>query len=249
MQEDEDQTEYEDEYPIASEAIVRIEKAKLYQLLLQNDLFGEDAGDWQAVEQVTAEIKAFVLGQLETLIGMRSGNEAVMAPARLPWNTNQVQALTELADRLLNMGNKPVVPTPPKPSVNTINRPVQPPKQATPAPKPVAPRPTAPQKRPQPRPAGAKPIIGNAKASQTPTQPPMAVKAGDERAYAKPIDNPLRKPMPSAAEFQAHAFSQVTSGLDFVSQGTGTPEDSQAVGKLLLRGMTASIESVQQGVD
>lgn len=253
MQEDEEQIEYQDEYPIANEAIVRIEKAKLYQLLLQNDLFGEDAGDWQAIEQVTDEIKAFVLGQLETLIGMRSGNEAIVTQARLPWDAKQIQALTVIADTLIAKDIRPLVPTPPKPSVKTIGKPAAPtyipPRQKAPAPV-AAPKPQP--EKPKPRPTaprqGTKPIIGSNKPT-TAALAPTVVKPGDERAYSKPIDNPKRKAMPAAAEMHMLAMAQVQNGADFVSQGSGTPEDSQAVGRLLLRGMSAQIESVQQGVD
>lgn len=254
MQEDEDQTGYEGEYPIASEAIVRIEKAKLYQLLLQNELFGEDAGDWQAIEQVTDEIKAFVLGQLETLIGMRNGNEPIVAPARLPWDTKQIQALTIIADTLIAKDTQPIVPTPSKPSVKTINKspsPVYTPPKAKPQPPTPEPKPQA--EKPRPRPStprqGAKPIIGNAKPVQQALAAPTVVKPGDVRAYSQTADNPKRKAMPTSNEMQMLAMAQVQNGADFVSHGSGTPEDSLAVGKLLLRGMSASIESVQQGVD
>lgn len=250
--EEQEEFGYQEEYPIASEALIRIEKAKLYQLLLQNDLFGDDAGDPEAVEQVTEEIKAFVLAQLETLIGMRNGNEMLVTQAKLPWNAQQIAVLTQLADRVLLKESSPIIPTPVKPSVNTINRnePVQQPiKQSVQQPV------QQPKKRPRQNTNVGKPIIGNNKQSlTTPLSPPMTVKPGDERAYSKPIDNPLRKPMPSAMEMQSHALMQVTQNMDFVSHGSSQDPLADAVaakkvGNLLLGGMAAQIETIQQGID
>ncbi len=246
----EEEIEYQPEYSIASEALIRIEKAKLYELLLRNELFGDDAGDADAVQQVTDEIKEFVLARLETLIGMRSGNESVSTPSKLPWNQQQIAVLTQLADRVLSKENQPIVNTPPKPSVNTINR--QPPRQNTVQTKPTEAKPVqapvAPKQKQPVRPTTGKPLIGSSKPGSNTPSGPTQTKAGDTRAYPKPIDNPLRRPMPSALEMHSHALAQVTSGMDFVSHG-GTPEDSQKVGRILLGGMSANIETVQQGVD
>lgn len=216
---------------IASEALVRIEKAKLYQLLLQNNLFGEDAGDEEAVLQVTEEIKGFVLAKLETLMGMRSETASTSVSAKLPWNQQQISALTELANRVIEKNSQSIISSPTnKPTVNTISKPV---KSSPVMPKPER-KPTAP--------AVKQPVLPKQ------IEPPKEKKAGDDRYYSKMVDSPLKKPMPSAMEMQAMALGQVTSGLDFVSQGS-SPEDAQKVGRLLLGNVAPSIEKVEQGID
>lgn len=261
-----DQEEYIDEpaprYGVTSEALVRIEMAKLYQLLLDNELFGDDAGDYDAITTVTDEIKAFVLERLETLIGMRDGSTSHSAPARLPWNQNQVQALTELADTLLARSKAPIVPTPVKPAVNTINkstptnrpRPAAPAPQQRPAPRPAAP---APQQRQRTKPAtpGAKPLIGSSKQggnyAGTPGPQETIHRDGDQFAYHRTVDSPLRKPMPTSIEMQGMVIAQLSRGQEFVASGgeNAVSDSKNTIGNLLLGGLAPSVETVTQGVD
>lgn len=265
-------TEYAPDHSrITHEALVRIEKAKLYQLILQNDLFGEDAGDEEAIAEVTEEIQGFVLARLETLMGMRSANDAVVpVAAKLPWTPKQIDALTDLANRLLlKESQQPMVQTPPKPNVNTIRKPSAPVKRQEPVPSPVIPpvaqpeamaapsKPAVPKVKPR---ANAKPLIGNQtqdKPEQVNMNQPTEVKVGDERAYAKNIDNPLRKPMPNSQQLEMLVMAQLTGQeVHAVHNGVGytdTTEQGQAALKVrqmvLADARSAGVSTVQKGVD
>lgn len=261
----EEDTEYRPEHSrITPEALVRIEKAKLYQLILQNDLFGEDAGDEEAIAEVNEEIQAFVLARLETLMGMRSGNDSIMpVAAKLPWSQKQIDALTDLANRLLLKDTQqPMVQTPPKPTVNTIRKastPVKPAPQTAPIPVeksiPAIPKPTV---KPKTK-TTTKPLIDSPVQSkdQLSTEQPTEIKIGDERAYAKNIDNPLRKPMPNSQQLEMLVMSQLT-GQDAQSVHIGSgyqdaTEQGQASLKVrqmvLADARSAGVSTVQKGVD
>jgi len=89
---------------LSSSVVQKIEKAKLYQMLLTCDFFEDDAAIDGMVEEVTREVRSFVHFKLECLLGDRKSDKEFgeSAPqASLPWNDQQIEALTGLADRLL----------------------------------------------------------------------------------------------------------------------------------------------------
>lgn len=121
---------------IRSEAFLRVEQAKLYQVLLSQDLFEQGASDDEVVELVTEEIRAFAEARLESLLGMRSPSEALVIrreSAELPWSEEQIEALTALADKVLQTGAaqsqmmKPKSPSKPliKKPAKQIEKPIQ----------------------------------------------------------------------------------------------------------------------------
>ena len=121
---------------IRSEAFLRVEQAKLYQVLLSQDLFEQGASDDEVVELVTEEIRAFAEARLESLLGMRSPSEALVIrreSAELPWTEEQIEALTALADKVLLTGAgqqqmmKPKSPSKPliKKNVKQTEKPIQ----------------------------------------------------------------------------------------------------------------------------
>lgn len=84
------------------EAFFRIEQANLYRLLLDSDLFDAGDGSQEAVDIVTDEIRAFATNRLECLMGMRSPEDSfIFKSAELPWNDEQVNALTALANKVI----------------------------------------------------------------------------------------------------------------------------------------------------
>lgn len=119
-----------------SEAFLRVEQAKLYQVLLSQDLFEQGASDDEVVELVTEEIRAFAEARLESLLGMRSPSDALVIrreSAELPWSEEQIEALTALADKVLQTGAaqqqmmKPKSPSKPlmKKTVKQTEKPIQ----------------------------------------------------------------------------------------------------------------------------
>lgn len=110
-----------------SEAFIRVEQAKLYQVLLSNDIFDSSAADAEILEIVTEEIRAFALARLETLMGLRQGADALIVRngQDLPWSEDQIEALTVLANKVLNSntGTKTVMKpkTPIQPTMKQKN--------------------------------------------------------------------------------------------------------------------------------
>ena len=99
-----------------SEAFIRVEQAKLYQLLLSQEIFDSDSVDSDIVNSVTEEIRAFALGRLETLMGLRQGDSSVVVKREinLPWDEEQIKALTLVADKVLSTKTEPKTASLPK---------------------------------------------------------------------------------------------------------------------------------------
>lgn len=84
---------------ILSEAVKRIEHAKLYETLLNHQLFTPGSARKELVEQVEGEIKQFILSRLEILLGIKA---AVVAPAESSiFSEDEITALRSIAGHLL----------------------------------------------------------------------------------------------------------------------------------------------------
>jgi len=98
----EDVFEDEDEDPAVSEAIKRIEQAKLYESLLKHDFFGPGSARPEIQNKVTKEIRDFILERLTILVGINSPKPQQSSPVSLPWSDIQIQAITAMANRLVD---------------------------------------------------------------------------------------------------------------------------------------------------
>jgi len=209
--EDELNEETKNEF-LSSSVVQKIEKAKLYQMLLTSDFFDDDAADSNVIDSVTAEIRRFVHFKLECLLGDRTADkefgESSPAPA-LPWNDGQIQALTILANKVLRSdakgvksgGVKKISTT--KPAVKTAQPPAR--------------------KRPNP------------KKSTKPKTEEELVKEHFEQYKA--VDNPEKKPMPSQSQMdQMNAqLANQNAGGAFGSSAGGLGSD---LGQLLVKQLT-----------
>lgn len=124
---DDEEWEYVDEIfeeddsdnPTVNEAIKRIEQAKLYESLLRHDFFAPGSARPEIQSKVTKEIRDFILERLTVLVGIKQAMEEVSTPvaAAMPWDENQIEALTSIADRLVEKKNSS------KQSVNPVVKP------------------------------------------------------------------------------------------------------------------------------
>jgi len=108
-------TEDEQTQFILSEAIKRIEQAKLYETLLKHQLFGQGSARPEVLAEVEKEIRQFVLSRLEVLLGMKQEGTSIkpqMIQAESPFSKEQIEALGSLADRLLSRKEVPQSATP-----------------------------------------------------------------------------------------------------------------------------------------
>lgn len=122
-----------DDNPAVVEAIKRIEQAKLYESLLKHDFFAPGSARHEIQDKVTREIRGFILERLSELVGMTTPKTQTAPAAELPWDTEQVEALTSLANRLLEKKASPQKPAQPtvrqfgahvsEPSVNVVPAP------------------------------------------------------------------------------------------------------------------------------
>ena len=104
-----DEWEYVDEFieeddqsdSTVNEVTKRIEQAKLYESLLNHDFFGPGSARPEIQTKVTKEIRDFILERLTILVGMKEPQPRIEAQANMPWDDMQIEALTSIADRLV----------------------------------------------------------------------------------------------------------------------------------------------------
>ena len=91
----------EDLSVVLSDARLRLEQGKLYELVLQNDLFVDTGIDERAVKHVQKEIRKFAQERMEIMLGMRQEQQVQPVNAfpaeAFPFNALEVQVLKALA--------------------------------------------------------------------------------------------------------------------------------------------------------
>ena len=95
-------------------AIKRIEQAKLYESILKHEFFAPGSARPEIQTKVTKEIRDFILDRLTILMGLKTEPKDIQIKAEMPWNDDQIAALTSIASRLVDKKN----------STKTVNNPV-----------------------------------------------------------------------------------------------------------------------------
>lgn len=96
-----------------SDAIRRIEQAKLYESLLKHDFFAPGSANEDIQSLVMEEIREFILNRLEILVGIKQSTlvrqSTVVAS---PFSDSEIEALKSIAERLISKGTQtqPVAP-------------------------------------------------------------------------------------------------------------------------------------------
>ena len=126
----EEYSEEVEEESIVDKARVRLDQGRLYDLLLQHDLFEGVEGDETAIANVQKEIKGFISERLEILLGMRAEKETeVHQIINDPqFNDLEVKVLRRLASQV-SKGMTDTAPTS-KPEPSELNTVKQKPKQS-----------------------------------------------------------------------------------------------------------------------
>lgn len=113
--EDED---YEEEVDLMQNARIRLEQGRLYEMLIQHDLFGDIDANPTAVSMVQKEIKDFIMERLEILLGIRAEKEVEVHKVEAQFNDVEVEALKQVAAKLTKGASVHVPqPTVAKPSL------------------------------------------------------------------------------------------------------------------------------------
>lgn len=144
----------EDFSSVLSDARLRLEQGKLYELIMNHDIFQGVEADERAVKHVQRQIRNFAKEQMEIMLGMRQESPKVqpLSVDNFPFNDLEVEALKALASAATKGATMaPEAQTfsgveqprqAPKVGLNTIGTP----KKAAPAaPKPMAAKPAAPK--------------------------------------------------------------------------------------------------------
>ena len=87
------------ERSVVSEAMLRLEQARLYEMLLKHDLFAGVKTNQTAKHNVESELKKFILDRFEILLGIKTEtqNTPMEMTVDLPFNDVEVEFLKALA--------------------------------------------------------------------------------------------------------------------------------------------------------
>jgi ribosomal protein S8E len=113
-----------------SEVEKRLELASYYRLLLEDSIFDNQS---ESAQKVNAEIRDFVRGRLEVLVGLR---QEVTAPVVVesPFTPEEITALKAVADKVLKIPDI-VKHEPAVPALKKVNAPTAPAKLTKPEPR------------------------------------------------------------------------------------------------------------------
>lgn len=123
FEEEEDDTQI-----VMSDANLRLEQGRLYQMVLQNDIFADTNADPRAIRNVQREIRRFVRERMETMLGIRQEQAALQPIISSPFNDTEVTVLKMLASRMSKGESEktnspaPIMPViPKKDGINSIS--------------------------------------------------------------------------------------------------------------------------------
>lgn len=228
--------EEENTAELMANANLRLEQGRLYQMVLENNIFADTNADPRAIKNVQREIRKFVTERLETMLGIRQEIKVQETVVSSPFNDLEVEALKMLASRVSGGKTEQVAPQAP------VSTPVQPkkdgitaisgslrPKNDTPLRK-EAKAPLKPQPQPKKQPTQAKSAI---KETDSFLQKPIEDMTAEElaahdaaalerrsRNYAAKPNNLVPHPTPQALEMM------------YVSQVAQNPAPGSAVARM-----------------
>ena len=92
----------DDQQDIVNEAMVRLEQAELYKMLIKHDLFEGVDGNPIAKQNVQNELKDYIVERLQILLGIKQEKSTRNTSMRveLPFNRMEIEALKDLANKL-----------------------------------------------------------------------------------------------------------------------------------------------------
>src|ERR1035437_9642895 len=82
--------EDEDMSSVLSDANLRLEQGRLYQMIMNHDMFGETDADPKAIRNVQREMRKFARDRMETMLGMRQEEAVLRTIVSSPFNDMEV---------------------------------------------------------------------------------------------------------------------------------------------------------------
>jgi hypothetical protein len=92
--------EDEDMASVLSDANLRLEQGRLYQMIMNSDIFGETDADPKAIRNVQREMRKFARDRMETMLGMRQEETVSKTIVSSPFNDMEVTVLKLLASKM-----------------------------------------------------------------------------------------------------------------------------------------------------
>lgn len=91
----------EEEQDVVTEAMVRLEQARLYDMLIKHNMFEGVQANAIALRNVQEELKQYIVERLQVLLGIKpERQQPTSMKVELPFNKLEIQALKDLAFKL-----------------------------------------------------------------------------------------------------------------------------------------------------
>lgn len=225
MLEEDDDEDFSD---VLSDARLRLEQGKLYEMIMNHDLFSGVDADPRAAKTVQKQIRKWAKEQMEIMLGMRKETSKVeRLEIDFPFNSVEVEVLKKLAftatkgasqnsDNYVPEVKKVVEEVPVVSKKNTLNsighaqKTQQ--KPATPLQKKKEPiKRSAPPAKAEVNEKGL--LTGKSLEEMTPEEKEQKIKETIERQRGKKAFNPDASPQPSYEQMEAIAQAQVSRAL------------------------------------
>lgn len=119
------ENEDEDEISTVNEAHVRLEQGRLYNMLINHNLFEGVDADPVAIANVQKQLKQFILEKLEEMLGMRAkkeDSETQQVVVQSDFNELEIQVLKRVASKMSKgmTDNAPAVPVAKPTELNAV---------------------------------------------------------------------------------------------------------------------------------
>lgn len=114
-----EESEEENDAVALTDANLRIEQGRLYQMLMTADIFGNLDCDEKAIKNVQRELRRFAKDRMEVMLGMKKPTEQSTNIVSSPFNHLEVEVLKTLAAKLSGGNTQKADPKPAK--SNTLN--------------------------------------------------------------------------------------------------------------------------------
>ena len=211
-------------------ARLRLEQAKLYEMLVNHSLFAGVEASPDAVKIVENELKHYIVKRLEVLLGIRKPKMRqpdVETSIELPFNETEINFLKQLAYKgtLGRSATDAPVSVTPKPTINPLSG------STKPAPKPVV----QPQAQPKPQQQVVKKAV--AKAKEQPLR---------KQASEKPKKNVDEKPKVSSGGSMAKRNLTAAETMALAKADLEAMKNRKPISKLKGKAKTDAIKEVNE---
>lgn len=95
----------EDESNIVFNARLRLEMARLYEMLINHDIFDGVEASAHAIKKVQDEIKTYIVSRLEILLGIRKEKKVIQVQQESVFDEDEVSFLKQLAQKGISISN------------------------------------------------------------------------------------------------------------------------------------------------